>query len=442
MKMTGKRKILLGATAFCGLGSVLAFGTAPSRSSDPVIVVETRKLEMMESVLKRRVLLEVNEHSLIKSKDAADKDFRNLYAVTLRGVKKIPAELASKVDILKFVPGKVAVARIEGKDIASVSHYLHKKGMACGALFRLYGDTVKEIALAEPTPIISVDKKDAHTAKMVEDVQVENIQKTIGDMSAIHTRFHTTGTGKTVAEWLIERYKKIASSRNDIEFATYDHGSKTAQPSLVVRFKGQKNPDEIVILGSHIDSVNWEAGSRDSRSPGADDNASGTSTNLEVFRTLVSKGTKFDRTVEIHGYAAEEIGLVGSQHMAGEYKSAKKNVISMMQIDMNLWKDEGEVDKIWFVSNSTNAAFNDQLIKLTEQYVKLPWGKESLWAGSSDHASWNRVGYPAAFPFENPRRYNPSIHTANDTTDEASWGQVEGFAKLAVAYLSHFGGAH
>jgi leucyl aminopeptidase len=262
----------------------------------------------------------------------------------------------------------------------------------------------------------------------------------VGKLTSFHTRFHTSPTGKQVADFLAEEYRALAKNRNDVEIATYDHGRETPQKSLVVRIVGQSQPEEIIILGSHLDSVNWR-GDSSGRAPGADDNASGTATNMEIFRILMSQEIKLDRTIEIHAYAAEEIGLVGSQDLAQAYKRDGKKVIAMVQHDMTLWKAANTPDKIWFVSNNTDPNFNTQLGKIIDLYVGVPWEQRSLSGGSSDHASWRRAGFATAFPFENPSQHNPAIHTAKDTTAQSPYFELAAaFSKLGIGYVLHFGG--
>ncbi|TWW08125.1 hypothetical protein E3A20_27480, partial [Planctomyces bekefii] len=127
--------------------------------------------------------------------------------------------------------------------------------------------------------------------------------------------------------------------------------------------------------------------------------------------------------------------------IASDYRQRRVNVIAMVQHDMTLWKAAGAADKIWFVTSNTEPGFNDQLIQLAASYTGLPTEKAALLGGSSDHASWKRAGFAAAFPFENPSSYNRHIHTSNDTLANANaLGQAAGFAKLGLAYVMHFGG--
>ena len=147
-----------------------------------------------------------------------------------------------------------------------------------------------------------------------------------------------------------------------------------------------------------------------------------------------------DRTIEIHAYAAEEIGLVGSNYIATAYRSAKKDVVAMVQHDMNLYAKDGN-PKIWLVSNNTDNSLNTALEGLIDGYVGVPHQRRDLTAGNSDHYSWTKNGFAAAFPFENPSEYNKLIHTDRDTiANSGNFEQAAAFARLGVAYLMHFAG--
>ena len=144
-------------------------------------------------------------------------------------------------------------------------------------------------------------------------------------------------------------------------------------------------------------------------------------------------------TIEIHGYAAEEIGLVGSGEMADDYKRLGKQVEAMVQFDMNGFTSSNA--KITFVSNGTNSTLNRELKKLVDSYLNVPTKSGFLFMGSSDHASWKKRGFPVSFPTEDPRNFNRKIHTKNDTMKHInSPEQIKAFAQLGVAYLIHFAG--
>jgi leucyl aminopeptidase len=388
------------------------------------------------------LLFQENGVSIMRRDEAVDADFKDLYVVRMPG-KSAPPFFAERLgEVLHFEPGQFALMRIEELyKVETLSHLMHHEGIACGALMRLNGDVmVPDIPEGAGEPLVPVSEALSHVPTMVEKVSSERIRSMIQDLSNINTRFHSSTTGQQMPSILKEKYEELARGRDDVTVELFDHGGRTPQDSVVVRIRGTSRPDEIVVLGSHIDSVNWSEGSS-SRSPGADDNASGTSTNFEIFRVLMESGARPERTIEIHGYAAEEIGLVGSQDMAQKYKAAGKNVVTMVQHDMNLYKAPGTPDKIWFVTNNTMDQFNSALGSLVDQYVGVRWGKKSLSGGDSDHTSWRRQGFVTSFPFEDPSGYNRQIHTSRDSLETASaMTQAAAFAKLGLAYLAHYAG--
>jgi Zn-dependent M28 family amino/carboxypeptidase len=66
------------------------------------------------------------------------------------------------------------------------------------------------------------------------------------------------------------------------------------------------DPDQVVVVGAHLDSV--------AAGPGINDNGSGTATNLEIAEVLASQKVKLRQKVRFAFWGAEELGLLGSAH--------------------------------------------------------------------------------------------------------------------------------
>jgi leucyl aminopeptidase len=431
-----KRTLLL---AGAGMSAIFLMGNGRERM--PVTVVPSGFVSGLAEH-GNKLLFEENGVSIMRRLDAVDRDFDHLYVVRMPEKTTLPFFVERLGEVMHFEPKQFVLVRVEDESkVATLSHLMHHEGIACGALMRLQGDEmVREVPTGAGEPVVPVTTDLAEVRSMLAEVSADNISQSIREISSIHTRFHGAATGQAFPSTLKQKYETLAAGRDDVSVELFDHGSKTSQDSVVVRILGKSKPDEIVLLGSHIDSVNWNSGSS-GRAPGADDNASGTATNLEVFRVLMASGVRPERTIEIHGYAAEEIGLVGSQDMAQKYKAAGKNVITMVQHDMNLYKAEGAPDKIWFVTNNSVEAFNNALGSMIDRYIGVQWGKKSLSGGDSDHTSWKRQGFVTSFPFEDPSGYNRAIHTSNDSLETAgAMTQVAAFAKLGLAYLAHYAG--
>jgi leucyl aminopeptidase len=329
-------------------------------------------------------------------------------------------------------PGEFLIVEIRNdRQLLAVAGEAHKKGHHCGMLQKL---SPQPIRMQKEQAQVKVGKVQDAIAKATRDVNVERILQTMRTMVSWETRFESDPKGVQAGEKLQALYQElIPEGRDDVTVELVTHqGSE--QKSLVVRIQGQERPDEIVILGSHIDSI---ARGNNHNAPGADDNASGTSTNMEVFRVLMENNYHPATSIEIHGYAAEEIGLVGSKEMAEEYRRTNKNVLSMVQFDMNAYANNHP--KITFVSNGTDSSLNRQLQDLVSHYNSIPAATGFLMFGSSDHAAWAGQGFPVAFPTEDPFGFNRKIHTPDDTLANInSPKQIEEFGKLGVAYLMDF----
>ena len=152
-----------------------------------------------------------------------------------------------------------------------------------------------------------------------------------------------------------------------------------------------------VYVGGHYDSV--------SAGPGANDNASGTATVLEIARVLAADG-ELDAVCFI-AFGAEEVGLVGSiEFVAALPPEERGSIIAMLNLDMvgvgNRWLFEGDgaIARI--------AAQEADRLRLTYVTGNLPPGT------SSDHASFRQAGIPAMIVH---RLGDPRFHTGRDRAE-------------------------
>ena len=93
-------------------------------------------------------------------------------------------------------------------------------------------------------------------------------------------------TGTESANWLYGVVRDIAANRSDITVEQYVH-TNFNQRSLITCFAGSQPDLPMVIIGAHQDSINSQNPSG-GRSPGADDDGSGSITLLEAFRVLIA----------------------------------------------------------------------------------------------------------------------------------------------------------
>jgi bacterial leucyl aminopeptidase len=338
-----------------------------------------------------------------------------------------------------------SVVELTPVEIEKLSHLIHDKLHRCGGFIQHESLEEAVNALTAQGELHFAQKaifadyeinQQSLTAPLVAQVQEPSIRQMITKLSDFNTRYYKSETGIKSSEFIRDSWAALSKKRTDVSVELFKHKS-WPQASIIMTLQGSEKPDEIVIVGGHADSIAGMFGGN-GRAPGADDNASGIATITEVIRILMLNDFKPKRTVMFMGYAAEEVGLLGSKEIAALFKNQGKKVVGVMQLDMTLHKGSDDKD-IVMMADYTNGAQNEFLGKLIDEYVKVPWGYSRCGYGCSDHASWTANGYPASIPFESTMEdINRNIHTAKDTL-ETSGGDAKHaakFAKLATAFVS------
>jgi leucyl aminopeptidase len=361
-----------------------------------------------------------------------------------------PTALGGGVDLAR--PQVVATAIPESR-IVELSTFIHERYERCGG-FMAHGSREEALATASrmqyvsaieqmPAPVpYTIDNRTVATA-LVAEVKEANIRQNIADLAAFFTRYHNCATGNQSALSIRDKWTAIAAGRSDVSVALFPHTTYTTmQPSVILTITGTTLPSEVVILGAHQDSI---AGSNctTSRAPGADDDASGVASITEILRTMMTLNFHPQRTVKFMAYAAEEIGLRGSNEIATAYQAQGVNVVGVLHFDMTNYAGTRGADIVIY-TDFTNAAQNAFITELATQYVPTaftaaPRLTDICGYGCSDHASWTAKGYPSSFPFETRfTQDNPFIHSANDTL--ANMGNTAAhsvpFAQLGAAYVA------
>ncbi len=91
---------------------------------------------------------------------------------------------------------------------------------------------------------------------------------------------------------------------------------------------------EFIIIGAHYDHVGIvNSGTEDRIANGANDNASGTATVMELARYFGTYRTN-KRSLLFVLFSAEEKGLLGSAHLAKRLKEAELNLYTMLNFEM------------------------------------------------------------------------------------------------------------
>ncbi len=348
----------------------------------------------------------------------------------------------------------LVLAEVREHQLEPISRAIHEKRKRCGGFFAfatraeaeafLRGEASLQAARAK---LVSYTIDNQTTVNPWLSLASEaNIRGTITTLSGNTNRYYTSSTGKTSAEWIRSRWQTLAGTRSDVSTELSTCSNCSTQPSVILTVNGNELPGEILVLGAHLDSINTNGGGSNTQvAPGADDDASGVATLTEIIRIALASGWKPKRTVKFMAYAAEEVGLRGSNAIAQSFKTAGKNVVGVLQLDMTNYKS-GSVADMQLITDYSNAEMKTFLTNLFDTYLAPGGLTRSTYTcgyGCSDHASWTSAGYPAAMMFEagSSSGYNPNIHGPNDTLANMANSAANSvkFAKLGLAFLGELG---
>ncbi|KAF9054514.1 aminopeptidase [Panaeolus papilionaceus] len=287
-------------------------------------------------------------------------------------------------------------------------------------------------ALAFPSP-----SNQAKVTPILSTVSTSNMQSYLSSLTSFNNRYYKASTGASASTWILDTVNGIAKTygRSDVSAKLFSHSF--VQSSIIAKIPGSNPSAPVVILGAHMDSINL-SNPTSGRAPGADDDGTGSVNLIEGFRALLAAGFRPTNPVEFHWYAAEEVGLLGSQAIATQYKNSGVQVKAFMELDMSGYFKPGTKEVMALQADYINTDLNNFLKQLITTYSRIPWAMDTPCGyACSDHASWYKAGFPSSFPYEAVTgNDNPTVHSASDTTSVSgfSWSHSLEFAKIGVAF--------
>ncbi|MBM3976177.1 MAG: M20/M25/M40 family metallo-hydrolase [Planctomycetes bacterium] len=254
---------------------------------------------------------------------------------------------------------------------------------------------------------LTLVQPDARISAVVAAIDQTRIANWTTQLAALSTRRANLPGATTAQNMLVAELQSFGYAPTLQTFNT------SMSRNVIAEIPGTLFPNKVVIAGAHYDSIN--AGGSALNAPGADDNASGTAALLEVARAL-KLGGAYEHTVRCVFFSGEELGLLGSAYNAQQAKLAGEQVLGMLNMDMVAFRLAGDAVDCDFTTNASSTSltgFADAISALHVPNWASWW--DILDAGSSDHASYNNQGIPAAYFSEDLPDYFTQLHTLNDT---------------------------
>lgn len=289
-------------------------------------------------------------------------------------------------------------------------------------------------------------------ATMISGVNQSELQTTVSEFSGavptfvggqpytFFTRYYMSGTPVDLAEQYL--FEHLASYGYTPTYNTFTSHRITYR-NVVAQITGTTHPNEIVVIGPHLDSY---SGSQSSTlAPGADDDASGVAAAL--YMAKVFKSHTFDRTVRFVFFDGEEGGMIGSDYYAAQCKAAGDNIVAMLGPDMIGYNAGSQIlglhtRKKGASGYAADTAIAQMCIDVKTTYAITGIAPKIVADGNtkSDHGSFWKNGYPAIMVIEDFNQYSPWNHKSTDTVDHFVWSYMVGSSKDLMGAGAHEAG--
>ncbi|MFT4928980.1 MAG: carboxypeptidase Q [Phenylobacterium sp.] len=203
--------------------------------------------------------------------------------------------------------------------------------------------------------------------------------------------------------------------------------------NVIADLPGHSKPQEIVMMGAHLDS--WHTGT------GATDNGAGVAVVMEALRILKALDLKLDRTVRIGLWDAEEQNLGGSRGYVRNHLGSP--------ITMKLKPDHEKFSVYYNIdtgSGKTRGLFaqgNDRVLPIFESLLQ-PFASHGIstivprkdWG--TDHVAFDAVGLPSFNLLQDQLDYWSHTHHSNiDTIDHIMAEDLMVSAALLASLVYH-----
>jgi len=189
--------------------------------------------------------------------------------------------------------------------------------------------------------------------------------------------------------------------------------------NVIAEIVGSEFPDEVVVIGGHLDS--WDLGT------GAIDDGAGVAITLEAARMILASGLRPRRTIRLIFWGAEEVGLLGGKAYVERHKDdLTKHVIGS--------ESDFGAGRIWKITSRVDDSAVP-LVKLIARLVEplgIAPGANSVPSAGPDLTPMIERGMPGFRFVQDGRDYFDLHHTPDDTLDKV---RAENLDQNVAAYV-------
>jgi hypothetical protein len=191
--------------------------------------------------------------------------------------------------------------------------------------------------------------------------------------------------------------------------------------NIIARLPATTRSTETMLVGAHMDSVS---------NAGANDNGTGTVAVLEIAR-LMKQTTERQQNVIFAWFDEEELGLIGSEYMAADWRKKGIKLTSVHTIDMMGW--DGDKDRAVEIERPDGNLWDYYQMVNKTHGLNLKLTRTN--SGSTDHVAWRSEGFPSVGLCEEwaGGDTTPYYHKKTDTWDTIDFDFLASSTKLFTA---------
>jgi carboxypeptidase Q len=173
--------------------------------------------------------------------------------------------------------------------------------------------------------------------------------------------------------------------------------------NVIGELRGTELPDEVVVMGGHIDS--WDVGR------GAMDDAGGVVVAWEALRVMQKLGLRPRRTIRVVGWTNEENGLRGGNAYRDRYRADAARHVLAIESDAGVFKPQG----FGYTGPDSGFALVKEIGTLLD---RIGAGTIQRGGGGADIGPMMELGVPGMGLNVDGTRYFWYHHTDSDTVDK------------------------
>lgn len=203
-----------------------------------------------------------------------------------------------------------------------------------------------------------------------------------------------------------------------------ERGEPYTARNVIAEIRGKEAPDEIVVVGAHLDSHDLGTG--------ALDNGANVAMLIDIARQMTRLGLEPRRTVRFALWNGEEQGLVGSWRYTEQHDAELDDIVMAASFDIGTGAITG-----FFTGGRPS------LVSLVDDYLAPvsglgPFRQVDVPVVGTDNFDFMIEGVPNLIAIQADANYASNYHAESDTFDKVDAGQLKRNSAIATALVWGF----